>query len=347
MIGKRIKRARRAKGLSQQEVAKRTGFCVTDVSKFEQGKLKPTSKTLISFSHALDVRFEFFSRPSRQLKQPKYRCSSLDKEQLAYIEANILDTIERFFHLKELCPNNFFTEFTIPKTLLKKGISAEKAANIMRKEWQLGVNEITNLKNIFEKYGIIVLVVNFDEKTEFDGLVTTIDKVPIIVINENWPEERQRFTMAHELSHLIFATHFENEEIKDEENFCNHFAGAFLVTTESVIQELGDYRENLGLYELYLLKHKYGLSMKSWIYRAYESKVISKEIKERLFDVFKKNKWNLQEPGKQITLTSSNYFNQLLFRAFAEDFISESKAAELYGISVMNFNSMRRNFVYC
>ena len=149
--------------------------------------------------------------------------------------------------------------------------------------------------------------------------------------------------MAHELGHLIFAEYFKNKKIKNEEKFCNRFAGAFLVPTESVIQELGKTRLNLELYELHILKHKYGLSMKSWIHRAHESEVISKETRNHLFDLFKENEWNLEEPGKQIILSPSNYFNQLLFRALSEDFFSESKAAELYGISVMNFHSMRKN----
>lgn len=159
MIGTRIKRARIAKGLSQLEVAKETGFSEIDVSRFEEGELKPTSKTLISFSRALDVRIEFFLRPSKQLKHSEYR-SSLTKEQFAYVEANILDVIERFLELKELCPKHFFTEFTIPEELLlKKEISPEESAHIMRKEWQLGANKIANLKNVFEKHGSFLLYI--------------------------------------------------------------------------------------------------------------------------------------------------------------------------------------------
>jgi len=60
---------------------------------------------------------------------------------------------------------------------------------------------------------------------------------------------------------------------------------------------LGMYRKDLDLHELYLLKHKYGLSMQAWIYRAKDLKVISENTFRRLFKLFRSKYWHREEPG--------------------------------------------------
>ena len=58
---------------------------------------------------------------------------------------------------------------------------------------------------------------------------------------------------------------------------------------------------------------------------------------------FRKQGWHKDEPGDQLPPEKPQLFEQLVFRALAEDLIGESKAAELLGISVRDFRDIRRN----
>jgi transcriptional regulator with XRE-family HTH domain len=55
LIGKRIKEARQAKGLSQESLSERIGMSAKYLSSVERGKENPTLDTLIKLADALEV----------------------------------------------------------------------------------------------------------------------------------------------------------------------------------------------------------------------------------------------------------------------------------------------------
>jgi len=57
--------------------------------------------------------------------------------------------------------------------------------------------------------------------------------------------------------------------------------------------------------------------------------------------MFKHKKWLKEEPGEQYPSEKPHVFEQLVFHALAEDFIGESKGAQLMGMSVIDFYHMR------
>jgi Zn-dependent peptidase ImmA (M78 family) len=83
--------------------------------------------------------------------------------------------------------------------------------------------------------------------------------------------------------------------------------------------------------ELYMLKHKYGLSMQAWIFRARDLGIISENAAERLFKRFRANGWHRHEPGKVFPSEKPLRMERLIYRALAEDLISRSRAQELLG----------------
>lgn len=97
---------------------------------------------------------------------------------------------------------------------------------------------------------------------------------------------RQRFTLAHELGHLLL--HGRLTDGLDEERACHRFASAFLLPAESLRCQLGNTRHNLEPRELYLLKHEFGLSMQSCLYRATDLDIISEKLRDRMFMIFSK-----------------------------------------------------------
>jgi len=177
---------------------------------------------------------------------------------------------------------------------------------------------------LLEDHGIKVGLVNGHD--EFDACTIWANQtIPVIVIKRDIAGDRQRFNLAHELGHMVLEP---NREL-DEEKAAYRFAGAFLVPEPKVRFELGAHRDILNLYELHLLKHKYGLSMQGWIYRARDLGVLSESTVRRLFVQFRREGWHRKEPGDQLPPEEPRRMQRLVLRALAEDltFLSQLVAA--------------------
>ncbi len=61
-VGKAIKEARKAKGLTQKEVGAKLGISESAVNKYESGKENPTVITLQKVAEALGMRLEIHFR---------------------------------------------------------------------------------------------------------------------------------------------------------------------------------------------------------------------------------------------------------------------------------------------
>ncbi len=337
MIGERIKRARIAAGLSQREAAQRAELSAMAISKFERGESTPTSGTLIRLARALGTRTEFFFRPDTvELGQPEYRKrSSLGKKALAQIEADILDQVERLLEIATLFPVLPVPDFTVPAevpTRIASMDDVETTARVLREAWRLGLNAIPSLADTLEERGLLVLTSAADGQGKFDGLAATVSGRPLVVVGRDWPGDRQRFTMAHELGHLVLAGRLFTR--LNEEKACDRFAGAFLVPRQTVVSELGSHRSRLEPRELHSLKHAYGLSMMAWVFRARDAAVITDRTADIVFRMFSKRGWRKLEPGDPVAPEVPKLFERLVIRALAEDMISMSKGAELMAMSI-------------
>jgi len=340
MIGARLHRARKASGLSLRDLGHELGISHTAVSKYEKDQVMPASGQLIKISRALGVRAEYFLRPiSVEIKGIEYRKrSTASKHLLNKITADVYEQAERCEELLELYPHKPVPDFKLPDLSFDRVTSSEDIEAIseeMRHAWELGLNPISDLIDTLESKGILVIVSSVDSDNKFDGLAGKIGNKPLIVVSENWPGDRQRFTLAHELGHLVLDGLLPDE--MDEEQACNQFAGAFLLPGSAVVEVLGEHRSALDLNELRMLKEEYGLSMAGIVYRAFQSDVISEAIKKRFFMFFTKNGWRKKEPGDVYPAEKTWLFSRLVYRALAEDYIGESKAAELLGLSLRNF----------
>ncbi|MDZ7775928.1 MAG: ImmA/IrrE family metallo-endopeptidase [Bacteroidales bacterium] len=87
------------------------------------------------------------------------------------------------------------------------------------------------------------------------------DTFPAIVINKNYPLERKRFTLLHELGHLLLniSDHFS---AKEEEKICDCFAGAVLLPQKIVYSMVGQMRKNISLIELMIFRSNLALAFR-------------------------------------------------------------------------------------
>jgi Zn-dependent peptidase ImmA (M78 family)/DNA-binding XRE family transcriptional regulator len=344
MIGERLQRARKAAGLSLRVLADQTDLSHTTIDKFEKEKLKPSSSQLIKMAKVLGVRTEYFFRSDViTIQTPEYRKkTTLAKKVLNKIEGDIFDQAERWHELLNLYPKSPIESFSLPANLLEfisTETQIEDLAVTMRHAWELGLGCIPDLIDTLESQGIMVISTAVKNDEKFDGLTSVVNDIPLIVVDANWVGDRQRFTLAHELGHLLLKNRIAESD--NEEKWCNHFAGAFLLPKATLISHLGEHRHNLEPRELYLLKHEFGLSMQGVLFRAKQAEIITQATFERICRMFSMNGWRKCEPQTQYPSEKTILFKQLVYRALAEDYISESKAAELLGLSVIKFHQQR------
>ncbi|MBD3634961.1 MAG: ImmA/IrrE family metallo-endopeptidase [Methylophaga sp.] len=347
MFGERLVRARKAAGLSMQALADEVGISANAIKKYEHGENLPSSANLLKIARTLNVRSEYFFRPVKvDLKGVEYRKhANTPQKLLNQINSDVLEQAERWKELLDLYPDSVkpVPDFSVPSGLPEKISSAEdieELANQVRLSWSLGLNPISDMIDTLESQGVMIIVTDIESKKKFDGLAGTIDKTPIVVISVHQPGDRQRFTLAHELGHLVLKGRLPDDI--DEEKACNHFAGAFLLPREALFQHLGNQRSAIEGRELFMLKHEFGISMMAVLMRAGQCGVISESLQKRYFMQFNKLGWRTKEPGDQYPNETTYLFKQLVYRALGEDYIGESKAAELLKMSLSSFHGERK-----
>ena len=130
----------------------------------------------------------------------------------------------------------------------------------------------------------------------------------------------------------------------DAEKAANRFAGAFLMPGEALWSEIGKHRTMISIGELLRLKELFGASFQAIVYRCHDLKIIGDAAYRRLFQTFNEYGWRKPPYEELGALPPSKEHPQrmqrLCFRALSEGVISESKAAEILGISVRDLTRL-------
>src|SRR5450755_3090184 len=332
-IGERIKSARLMAELSQRDLANAAAVSAMAISKYERDLDIPGSAVLLRLSKALNVKIEYFFRPTTViLSMLTYRRrASLSASQEASIFERVQDWLERYLDVESLLEREAALLLPAPKHI-ETMEEIENTALALREQWQLGLGPIEGLIEVCEEHGIKVGLVK--GHTDFDALTLQANNnIPVIVLRNDMPGDRQRFCLAHELGHLIL----EPAKHIDAEKAAHRFAGALLAPRPTVEQELGAKRQSIGLFELHLLKHKYGLSMQAWIYRAKDLGILSEATAAQMFKRFRQQGWQREEPGDALPPEMPQRFERLVLHALCEGIISQARAAELLAVPLDQF----------
>jgi Zn-dependent peptidase ImmA (M78 family)/DNA-binding XRE family transcriptional regulator len=344
MIGKRLKFARQGSGLSLRELENKIGNQVSAqaIGKYERDEMMPSSTILVALAKALGVSIVYLlGTNDLQMEGVDYRKKKItSKKEEAHVSASVISHVERYLELEDII-NSASTEWDKPREApfsVNSLQDAELAAEKLRYYWRLGTSPITKLAEFLEERGIKVF--SLPLAASVSGLTCFVKRrngnsVPVIVINENHKGDRQRFTLAHELGHLIL----DVSPNVDGENAANRFSGAFLVPADVLRMEIGKHRNSLTIGELVSLKAIFGVSVQGLAYRCKDLEIINSKVFQSLFAEFSRRGWRTPPYDEPLTIPKEkpSRFERLCFRAVAEEAINEAKAAELLGITVREF----------
>ena len=344
-IGQRIRVSRRACGLSLRDLESRIGNRVTAqaISKYERDESIPRSGVLIALADALDVPIDYLVSDSDiRLEAVDFRKKRLTSRRVeAQVEAKVLHLLERYLAVEEILGLPTVAcdmPREAPWPVLRDPAEAEQAALGMRTHWGLGLDPIPNLVDLLEERGIKVLSM---ELPNIGGLTARVRRenksvASVVVVNRGDWGERQRFTLAHELGHMVL----DPVAKVDEEKAAHRFAGAFLMPAETLRAEIGKHRTSIGWGELFELKRIFGVSVQALTNRCKDLGIFSAPLVRHMFNEFTRRGWR-SPPYKEpwaIPGERPLRFERLCFRALSEGAMSEVKAAELLGHSVHELN---------
>lgn len=341
LFAARLKSARMLKGWSLQDLANSMNNRISRqaLHKYEKGDVLPDTAMIAELAATLGVARDYFTRSQtvelgtlefrKQKKMPV-------KEQAKIVE-HTKDVLSRYLELEELLGiQSGFQNPLASWHQISSFEDVEKASVAVRNAWCLGADPIYNAIELLEDNHI--KVVEAYSEDSFDGMQTWVNgSIPVIVVNMSHLKaaDRIRFTVLHELAHLLLPLSDMGD--KEKERYCHRFAAAMLFPKETAVKELGLSRTKLLIQELGVLKQQYGISIQALLYRANDLGIISDTYVKQFILIMTHNQWRVHEPIQYTGVEKSNRFQQLLFRALAEEVVTIEKAAKLSNSSLTEF----------
>lgn len=341
--GDLLRIARQYRGFNQRELAERLGVEPSTISRAENGVVQPAESLVLRCAAELRFPKDFFYMPDRIYGLPvsvhsmwrkKAAVSQRDSDEfLAGINIRIVH-LRRLLRALEYEP-----KFPIPRFEVSDfDGDVETIASHVRRTWLLPSGPIANLTSAIESAGIFVFHIDL-ERTDIDGVtIAAPDVPPCIFLNKNLPGDRMRFTLAHELGHVVMHR-YPSENMEDE---ANQFAGALLVPRIDIHNEFVRRKVDLRLFAR--LKPIWRVSMQNLLFRAGKLGYISKQQSQYLWRQMNFHKMRLREPPElDVPVEPASLVPQLIelhmnsLKYTVEDMVemlkvSATDLAEMYGI---------------
>ena len=341
--GELLALARVTRKVSQPDLVERLKGAVSQaqLSKIEHGRIQPDEKTVEKIAEALRYRPTFFYSsvyqriPPVSFHRKRQKLSAKDREAI-HGQAEIYRiNLKKLLAAVEL-------EIRLPSVPSidpdQYNGDVPKIARTLRQRWGLPRGPVKDLTRIAEDAGVIV--VSFDFGTPLiDGFSQHAgDGLPVVVfINSRQPKDRYRFSLAHELGHLVM----HQTPNPEQEVQANIFASELLMPTSEIYSQL----YNLSINKFMDLKLYWGCSMQALIYKAWQTGRISDrmfkyyniEMSKRGFRSKEPIEWN-GSPEMPSTLRQilSTYMDELHYTMadFGEMFgLLDEEVAGLYELS--------------
>lgn len=341
MFGERLRLARKRAGLSLQALSDRVSPPVSAqaISKYESGKMMPSSGVLVGLGKALGVSLDFLmSGQVAELSGVAFRKhSGTSAQDRAHAEALVIEKLEDYLAVEDILgieplPDPFAK---IRCDAVQSIEEVDQKARELRRAWELGIDPIPSMTDLLEEKGIKVVEADLPER--FDGLACGVKRIggrpdtEVVVISIRTNIERKRFNLAHELAHRVIKG--TADPALKLEKAMNRFAGAFLAPTDHLRREVGENRHGITYHELIRLKRFYGMSAAAMLIRLRDVGLLPDALVEYAFRTYARA-WRTKEPAPIRdneglgAFEKPLRFERLVYRALAEELIAPVRAAQ-------------------
>ena len=333
--------ARRSREMTQAHLAELSAVSPTTVSRYEAGTLSVTDDSLSRLATAVNYPVSFFCRKPTLVgamggavfhrKQQSLPTKKLYRAH-ALAETRRLE-ITAMLNSLDINPSSL-PEY--PVELFED--DPEKIARSVRVAMNIPPGPIFNLTETLERSGCVVVAHDFGTY-QIDGFSQRSKYPPCFLhLNSQLPPDRWRWTLAHELGHVVM--HFEPMvPLKEVEDQANIFAAELLAPAS----EIGPQLDGLTFQKLGGLKREWKISMQALITRALHLGTISQGQRRSMYIRLSKAGYRTREPETLDPPVEKPSLMALLARRHLDELkYSRTELCELLAISATEF---RRHYV--
>jgi transcriptional regulator with XRE-family HTH domain/Zn-dependent peptidase ImmA (M78 family) len=243
-VGERMRAARVAAGLTQEELGARAGLDRTMIVKIESGNRRIDAMELIRLSSVLQVPVDFLLRPAPPVLSRRASAVSEDADTEVARESGRLDLalvawlheVQQLVELGVLRPG--------PLLRAKRPVDSQTAARELalwvREQLRVGLDAIDSLVELCERAGQYVLVTDVPG----EGASVVDGDIAVAVVSLQGDPGRRRATAAHELGHLVAGDEYSNDlgvhaSRAEREALIDAFAAELLLPSQVLNAERG------------------------------------------------------------------------------------------------------------
>jgi Zn-dependent peptidase ImmA (M78 family)/transcriptional regulator with XRE-family HTH domain len=291
--------ARLFRGLSVAELAEQSSLSREAIHRIEHRKKQPFRLSVMAIADALGFPLRFFYRrpsvPSREVlhfrrgaRVPDY---AIDR---ARAFAAVFGRVTEAF--------NSLATFASPRLPAvdapRDNESIEKAAEKFRAA--IGFRQDTPIANAIRAAELAgVFTGTFDPgDMPIHGFASNVP-MPLLMLSTKSPWSRRRFSVMHEVGHLVMHGKAAPEEREERERQADRFAGAALIPRAAFWREFPRPGKEFGWGAIIAMKRRWGVSIQAIIHRAFDLGLIN-AIQYRTASIHvSKYGWRTAEPGEQ------------------------------------------------
>lgn len=293
-VGDMLRLARQRLGLTQKYAAAQLGVQQPILSRYENTVADPASAFLMKAASAYKVPREFFDILDPVYGPPVSVHTMLRGRR--DVTARDLDMITaelnvRLIHLRRLFEAvDFSPSSDVPALGLDEYESPEKIATVVRAHWGVPSGSVKDLTRLAERAGIVVGMSKFGGAPVSGVTFRAPGRAPLILLNENHAADRLRFTLAHELGHIVMHK-FPSATMENE---ANEFASEFLMPREEMRHAFRGRKITIEL--LAALKPEWRVAMQALLYRATKLGFLTQNQSRYMWQQISSRGWRLREP---------------------------------------------------
>ena len=294
--GEMLRLARQRVGFRQIEAARRLGVEQPLLSRIENGLTDAQDTFLLRAEKAYRLPRSFFFLTDTVLGPPVSvhpmwrRKSDITTKELDTIVAELnirVMHLRRFLEGVELAHSA-----DIPRLDIDEYDNPEEISGIVRAHWKVPRGPLKDLTSLVERAGIIVCHSAMGGASVSAVTFSAPGVSPLIVLNNSQPADRTRYSIAHELGHLVMHR-FPSPEMERE---ANEFASSLLMPAPDIIPYFRARRIDLAL--LAAMKPEWKVAMQALLMRATSLECLSKNQAKYLWKQISARRLRLREPSE-------------------------------------------------
>lgn len=292
--GDMLRLARQRRGFQQTEAASRLGVDQSLLSRFENGLAEIKGDLAQKASRVYGFPVSFFSQLDPVYGAPVSVHPMWRRK--ADVSGRELDSVVaelniRVMHLRRLLQGvEVANTSDLPRIDIEEYGSPEKIAGLVRAHWRVSAGPLKSLISLVEKAGVMVADSPLSGASISGVTFAVPGMAPLIVLNSAQPSDRRRFTLAHELAHLIMHR-FPTPNMEQE---ANEFAVALLMPSADIRPYFVG--RKIDLSTLAALKPEWRVSMAALLMRAHKLKFLTDNQHTYLGKQLSARGYRLREP---------------------------------------------------